>query len=93
LIKNIKFWHIFDHEVRESFPQIINHIGDNYRFLPEGFSTPAAIDIFGDHVNIISNMRLGGLEEQFSITVIVNPVIASAFKTWFHFMYQGCPEE
>ncbi|HLD22163.1 MAG TPA: hypothetical protein VJB65_04650 [Patescibacteria group bacterium] len=45
------------------------------------------IDISGDHVNIIANMRLGGFEEEdFSFTIIVNQQIANSFRAWFHYM-------
>src|SRR3989339_882329 len=32
------------------------------------------------------------IEEKFSFTVIVNPVIANAFRTWFKYMWDMCPE-
>jgi predicted DNA-binding transcriptional regulator len=90
--KNITFYHLFDHEVKDECPEIIPHVGGNYKFLPEGYSTPAAIDIFADHVNIISSMHLGGLSEDFSFTVIVNQNIADAFRIWFKFMWDFCPD-
>jgi sugar-specific transcriptional regulator TrmB len=90
--KGIEYFHLFDHEVKKDCPQIIPHVGGNYKFLPKGYSTPAAIDIFGSHVNIISGMKLGGLEEEFSLTVIVNQQIADAFRVWFKFMWDFCPE-
>lgn len=91
--KKLSFYHLFDHEVKKGFPQIIPVVGRNYKFLPKGYSTPAAIDIFGDHVNIIAPMGLGELSEEFSVTVIVNPYIADAFRTWFKFMWDFCPKE
>lgn len=90
--KGITFYHLFDHEVKKQCPEVIGQIRKNYKFLPEGYSTPSAIDIFGDHVNIISGMKLGGLEEEFSLTVIVNQQIADAFRVWFKFMWDFCPE-
>lgn len=89
--KKLKFYHLFDHEVKTAFPEIFKNIGKDYKFLPKGYSTNAAVDIFGDHVNIISNIKIGGLEEEFSLTVIVNPLIANAFRTWFRFMWDFCP--
>lgn len=91
--KGIKFYHLFDHEIKKQCPEIIPHVGKNYRFLPKEYSTGAAIDIFGDHVNIISGIKLGGLKEEFSVTVIVNRQIAEAFKVWFKFMWDFCPEK
>jgi sugar-specific transcriptional regulator TrmB len=90
--RKIAFYHLFDYEVKEQFPQILRYVGKHYKFLPRGYSTKAAIDIFGDHVNIISGIKLGGLVEEFSITVIVNPFIADAFRVWFQFMWDMCPD-
>jgi len=91
--KNIKFYHLFDNEVKEKFPQIIPKVGKDYKFLPKEYSSEAAIDIFGDHVNIISPMHLGGLSEEFSVTVIVNKHIADAFRIWFKFIWDFCPKD
>jgi sugar-specific transcriptional regulator TrmB len=90
--KNIQYHHLFDHEVKEDCKEIIPHVGGTYKFLPKGYSTTSAIDIFGDHVNIISGMKLGGLEEEFALTVIVNKQIADAFRIWFKFMWDFCPK-
>lgn len=90
--KGLKYYHLFDHEVKKGCPQIVPHVGSNYKFLPKGYSAPAAIDIFGDHVNLISGVHLGGLDEEFSLTVIVNQQIADAFRIWFKFMWDFCPE-
>lgn len=90
--KNIRFYHLFDHEVRDQLPEIVPKVGKDFKFLPEGYSTPAAIDVFGDHVNIVSGMKLGGLEEEFSLNIIVNQQVADAFRTWFKFMWDFCPE-
>ena len=91
--KQLVFSHLFDSEVRSGCPEILPYVGENYKFLPKGFSTPAAVDIFGNHVNLISGTRIGGLEEDFSITVIVNERVADAFRVWFRFMWESCPEE
>jgi len=89
--KKIKCYHIFDQEVKTKCPEIIEFVGEDYRFFPAGQSTNVAVDIFGDRINILSNLNAGGFDEDFSFTVIVNPQIAAAFKVWFEFMYQACP--
>lgn len=89
--KNIKYFHLFDYEVKERKHEIVKHVGRNYKFFPKGYSAPAAVDIFGSHVNILSNIHVGGMDEDFSFTVIVNEQIADAFRTWFKFMYDFCP--
>lgn len=89
--KKIKYFHLFDHELKERQHEIIKHIGKNYKFLPKGYSTSAAIDIFGSHVNILSNINVGHMDEDFSFTVIINEQIADAFRIWFRLMYDFCP--
>ena len=91
--KKMKFYHLFDHEVKTQCPQILPFVGGNYKFFPKGYSAPAAVDIFGDHVNILSGIQIGGFVEEFSFTVIVNQQIADAFRIWFKFMYDFCPKE
>lgn len=88
--KKLQFYHLFDHEVKKDCNEILQYVGKQYKFLPKGFSTQAAIDIFGDHVNVISPIHIGGLAEEFSVTVIVNKHIADAFRVWFWFMWNAC---
>jgi sugar-specific transcriptional regulator TrmB len=90
--KKINYFHLFDSEVKEQGHDIVKHIGKHYKFLPPGYSTPAAIDVFGPHVNILSNIHVGGMDQEFWFTVIVNQQIADAFRTWFRFMYDFCPK-
>ncbi len=91
--KKMKFYHLFDNEVRNQCPEIIERTGENYRFLPPKYSSKGAIDIFGDRVNILSNGKIGGFGEDFSFTVIVNKDVADSFRKWFQFMWDLCPEE
>ena len=90
--KGIGYYHLFDHEVKEAGHEVLQNVGGNYKFLPKGYSTPAAIDFFGDRVNICSTLHVGGVAEDVTIAVIVNPVVAEAFRTWFRFMWDFCPE-
>lgn len=88
--KKIPFYHLFDYEVKKQLPAIFAHVGPRYRFLPKGYSTPVAVDIVGDHIYIISGMKLGGLQDEFSLTVIVNQKTADAFRMWFKMMWDFC---
>ena|ERR1051326_67193 len=90
--KNIKMHHLFDHEVKEKSLPILKYVGKDYKFLPKGYSAPSSIDIFGDYVNIVSGIKLGGLEEEHYLTVIYDRSIADAFRLWFKFMYDFCPK-
>ena len=89
--KKITYYHLFDHEVHGH--PITEVVGKNFKFLPKGYSTPNSIDIFGPHVNILSNIQVGGVHEtDFSMTVIVSEQIANAFRTWFRLLYDLCPK-
>ena len=58
--KKIKYHHLFDYEVKETGHDITKYVGEHYKFFPKEFSAPASIDIFGDRVNIVSDIHLGG---------------------------------
>ncbi len=86
--KNIGLHILFDHEVRETDHETLKFFESNHKFLPKGFSTPAQIDVFGDHVVVLSGLSLGKIDENSSFTVIVNPQIADAFRTWFNLIWE-----
>jgi len=91
---NLNYYHLFDFEIKALGHEITEHVGENYKFLPPGYSTSNSIDIFGPQVNILQNIQVGGVHEtSFSMTVIVNQQIADAFRTWFRFMYDFCPTD
>jgi len=88
--KRLKCYVLFDHEVKANNHPVTKHVGPHYRFFPKEYSTNASIEVFGDRVNLVTNIHFGGLEEDFSFTVIVNPQLADAFRTWFNFMWLSC---
>ena len=67
--------------------KIVGLLGTTYRFLGPEHSTPSAIDIFGDHVAILSHVGLGRIPDDTSFTMIINKDIADAFRTWFDLMW------
>lgn len=90
--KDIHFNVLFNHEARKAdwlnvFPRLQS------RFLPKEYTTTSTIDIFGDHVVLLPNVRLGGFDELSSFTVIVNQQIADAFRVWFKFMWSVSKEK
>lgn len=87
--KNISIKTLYDHEVQSQNRNIVDKIDTNFRFLPAKFSTPASLDIFGDHVVITSKISDGKIDENSSLTVIVNKDIAEAFKTWFELIWEA----
>ena len=91
--KGINFHILFDHEVKSSNHEITKLLGFNSRFLPKDFSTPSSIDIFGDHVAIIAENKLGQFDENITFTVIVNQQIADSFRTWFKLLWSVSKEK
>lgn len=89
--QKIPFFTLFDWEVQTECKEILEYVTDNFRFLPSEYPTRGGIDIFGDHVCILSDLNLGGFDENFSFTVIVNPDVADSFRTWFRYMWDQCP--
>lgn len=91
--KNIKTFHLFDHEAKTTNHPILKSVDRAYRFLPKKYSTTSGIDIFGDHVNILHNLHLGqiGTEDEIVFTVIINKNLADSYRTWFQFMWDNCP--
>lgn len=90
--KKISYYHLFDSEVKEVQHEIVKNVGKNFRFLPAEFSTPVSVDIFGNRVNICSELKIGGVEDDMTVTVIVNSAVAEAYRTWFKFMWEACPQ-
>lgn len=85
--KNIGIHTLFDYEVKASGHKIVGLVGKDYRFLAPEYSTPAAIDVFGNHVAILSRVGLCKVPDDTSFTMIVNKDIADAFRTWFQLMW------
>lgn len=85
--RGIGFHVLFDNEVKEDGHAILKTIETNHKFLPAGFSTSSAIEVFGDHV-VIFPMDTK-LTENLSIIVLVNQPLADSFRTWFNLLWQS----
>lgn len=72
--------------------EIISYVGNQYKFLPKEYSTLASVDIFGNRVNLASAVHLGGIDKDMMFSVILNQQVADAFRTWFKFMWDFCPD-
>ncbi|MBI5134797.1 hypothetical protein HZA86_00980 [Candidatus Uhrbacteria bacterium] len=88
--KKIKYFHIFDAEVKKFAPDLLKELGKPYRFLPKQYSTTGAIDIFGDHVVTFSGLTLKDITEDVTLVVIVNKKLADCYRTWFKFIWDHC---
>ncbi|PLX28302.1 hypothetical protein C0581_02835 [Candidatus Parcubacteria bacterium] len=90
--EGVKYQHLFDYEVKDDLPEVMESVGKPYKFLPKEYSTPSMIDIFGDHVVSFTGAGLGKISDDISIFVVVSRSMATSYKTWFKFMWDHCPE-
>ena len=84
---NIKFHLLYDHAIKEQKSKIATLLGDDYRFLPKKYSSMAAVDVFGDHVVIVTVSKLNTIDD-ITLTVIVNRTIADGFRVWFKALWE-----
>ena len=89
----IKFMHLFDHEVREQKPEILNVVGKPYRFLPKKYSSATAVDIFGDYVVTFVGVKTGELYEEPLQFVLKSKLLADGYRKFFQFIWDFCPDE
>lgn len=88
--KDIRMFWLFDHGVQDAHEQFREegfHIES--RHLPPGFDTKTSIDIFGDHVVIVTDPTPGHIAEDMSFTVLINQHTADAFRTWFGILWKA----
>lgn len=88
--KNIKIYNLYDSLVKGT--KYEGHLGAPYRFLPKKYHTSCTISILPDRVYFFHGIELGDVNEDFAFTVIVNQELARAFKIWWQFMWDMCPE-
>ena len=91
--RGIKFMHLFDYEVKEQKPEILELVGKPYKFLPKKYSSPTAIDIFGDYVVTFVGVKPGELYEEPLQFVLKSKLLADGYRKFFAFMWDHCKEE
>jgi predicted transcriptional regulator len=89
----IKFVHLFDYEVKDEKPEILKIVGKPYKFLPKGYSSPTAVDIFGPYVVTFVGVKPGELDEDPVQFVMKSRRLADGYRKFFQFMYDNCKEE
>ncbi len=85
--KGIEFMHIFDHEIKEQKPEILKLVGKPYKFFPKEYSSPAAVDIFGDRVVTFVGIQPGQLDEEPIQFVMRSKRLADGYRKFFQFMW------
>ncbi len=88
----IKFMHLFDYEVKSQCPEIFKTVGKPYRFMPKKYSSPTAIDIFGDYVVTFVGVKPGFLDEEPLQFVLKSRRLADGYRKFFQFMWDHCSE-
>ncbi|MFC1691612.1 TrmB family transcriptional regulator [Nanoarchaeota archaeon] len=89
----IKFMHLFDHEVKEQKPEILEEVGKPYKFLPKQYSSQTAVDVFGDYVVTFVGVKPGQLEEEPLMFVMKSKRLADGYRKFFQFMWDNCRED
>jgi len=83
----IKFYHIFDHEVKEQMPEILKFVGKPYKFFPPEYSSPTMLDIFGDYVVTFVGAKIGHLKEEPVQFVMKSKELADGYRKYFQYMW------
>jgi len=86
----IKFMHLFDYEIKEQKKEILKIVGKPYKFLPKEYSSPTAVDIFGDYVVTFVGVRPGELYEEPIQFVMKSKQLADGYRKFFMFMWDNC---
>lgn len=92
----IKFYHIFDHEVKKKLPEIMNLVGKPYKFLPKQYSSSTMIDIFGPYVvTFVSHQATvpGKLPDEPLQFVMKSKKLADGYRKFWQFMWDNLCEE
>ena len=88
----IKFYHLFDYDVKEKKPEILSFVGKPYRFLPKSYSSPTMVDIFGPYVVTFVGVSPGQLDEKPVQFVMKSRRLADGYRKFFQFMWDHCIE-
>jgi hypothetical protein len=83
---------LFDYDVREKTPEILNVVGKPYKFLPKKYSSQTAIDIFGPYVVTFVGVNPGELSEEPLQFVLKSRRLADGYRKFFQFMWDNCKE-
>jgi sugar-specific transcriptional regulator TrmB len=87
--KKVRYYTIFDHQVKLKMPEASSRVGGEYRIFPEKYSTPGVCDIFGDYVVTFNSVDVGNFGENGTIFVMKNKKLAENFRIWFQFMWDN----
>jgi len=89
--RKIKVFNLFDNEMRDAVTKNpgYNRLAE-YRFLPKGFSTNSALDIFGDYTVTFTGLYKEYFEDNVTLFVTIDQDLAATWRTWFKFVWDNC---
>ena len=88
----INFMHLFDYEVKEQKPEILEFVGKPFKFLPKKYSSATAVDIFGDYVVTFVGVKPGELYQEPLQFVLKSKLLADGYRKFFKFMWDHCED-
>lgn len=93
--KKIKFIQLFDFDIQTALPNFPKRFEGElqYRFLPKGYSTNSAINIFGDYVVTYTGLPYGKLTDNIVFFVLHSKDLAESYRTWFKYMWEQSSSE
>lgn len=86
--KHIKIRLLYDHDSAERAKADAIILKAEYRILPPGVQTPSAVEVFGDHVVIFTDVADAKVHDDLSMTVLISQKAADSFKIWFNMMWK-----
>jgi len=84
---------LYDPEIGEKNHPILSLLSSTHRFLPKGFSTGAAVTVFGNQVVMQSAIKVGQIQEDITSTVLINEPVAEMFRVWFKLMWEASEKD
>jgi len=88
-IKKIRVFNLFDFDMKNKMPEVLNLHKHESKFLPKQYRTNSAIDIFGDHVVTFTGLGYGILEDDLTQFVMISRKLANSYRTWFKMMWDN----
>ncbi len=85
--KKITFHALYDGEKKDIPGDVLATTVGHNKFLPSKFSNSCVIEIFGDRTVIFSNVVDRKIDENATLTVIINKSVAESFRIWFKMIW------
>lgn len=88
--KKIKFYGLFDAEVKERGQDSLKYFAPNYKFLPPKYSTNSTLDIFGDYIVTYTDVSFQKVHDAAAIFVLRDKRLAESYRVWCKLIFDLC---